>query len=288
MSGANPMSTVITVDAHHHLWDPARREYPWMAGDALDPIRRPYTLDDLRAVTTASATVLVQTVSSVSETEEFLATAAASDGLVAGVVGWVNLVAPDLADRLAELRELPGGELLVGLRHQAENEPDPRWLVRPDVLRGLRILADAGLVYDVLVREPQLPAAVELAGLVPETRLVLDHGGKPPIAAGEFADWSIALAGLAKHSNVVCKLSGLVTEADWPTWRPGDLRPYTDHMVASFGPDRLMFGSDWPVCELAASYEQVARATEELTADLSEPERADVFGATASRVYGLR
>jgi len=271
------------IDAHHHLWDPAAREYPWLAGDALTPIRRPYTLDDLRAVTPAARTVLVQTVSSESETEEFLATAAASGGLVAGVVGWVDLTAPDLADRLAELR---GGGLLVGIRHQAEDEPDPRWLLRPDVLRGLRTLADAGLVYDVLVRPPQLPAAVELAALVP-TRLVLDHAGKPPIATGDLEPWATAITELARHPNVTCKLSGLVTEADWASWSTQDLRPWADHVLGAFGPERVMFGSDWPVCELAATYAQVTATAEALTAGLSEAERAAVFGGTAARVYDV-
>ncbi|MCT2588220.1 amidohydrolase family protein [Actinophytocola gossypii] len=266
------------IDAHHHLWDPATRDHPWMAGDALAPIRRPYTLDDLRAVTPATRTILVQTVSDEAETDEFLATAG---GLVAGVVGWVDLTAPDIADRLAGHHEL-----LVGVRHQAEDEPDPRWLLRPDVLRGLHALADADLAYDVLVRPPQLPAAVELAGRVP-TRLVLDHAGKPPIATGAMEPWATAITELARHPNVTCKLSGLVTEADWATWSIDDLRPYADHVLTAFGPDRVMFGSDWPVCELAATYSQVTAAAEALTAGLSEAERAAVFGGTAARVYGV-
>lgn len=281
-----------TVDAHHHLWDPARRAYPWLAGDALAPIRRPYTLDDLRRVTAAvpevSSTVLVQTVSETAETEEFLATAAASGGLVAGVVGWVDLTAPDVADRLAALRAAPGGDLLVGIRHQAEDEPDPRWLLRDDVRRGLAAVAAAGLAYDLLVRPPQLPAAVELTGLLPSARFVLDHAGKPPVARGELEPWASAITALAKRPNVFCKLSGLVTEADWASWQVADLRPYAEHVLASFGPDRVVFGSDWPVCELAATYEQVAASAAELTAGLSAAERAEVFGATAVRAYGLR
>jgi L-fuconolactonase len=279
----------MTIDAHHHLWNPATRDYPWMAAAALDPIRRPYTLDDLRAVTTEVAgTVLVQTVSSVAETEEFLATAAASDGLVVGVVGWVDLLAPDLADQVARLRALPGGDLLVGVRHQAEDEPDPRWLVRPDVLRGIARLAEAGLAYDVLVREPQLPAAVELAGLLPSVRFVLDHAGKPPIASGALDTWAAEITRIAVHPNVFCKLSGLVTEADRHSWRVDQLSPVAEHVLASFGPERVMFGSDWPVCELAASYQQVMESAEALTAGLSAAERAEVFAGTAVRCYDLR
>lgn len=280
------------IDAHHHLWDPTRRDYPWLAGEALDPIRRPYTVDDLRHVTRAggigaAGTVLVQTVSSASETGEFLATAAASDGLIVGVVGWVDLTAPDVADRLAELRGLPGGELLVGIRHQVENEPEPGWLLRPDVLGGLTALAAADLSYDLLVNPAQYGSAVELADRLPDVRLVLDHAGKPPIATGGFDAWAPAITELARRPNVVCKLSGLVTEADRAGWQPADLAPYAAQALSSFGPDRVMFGSDWPVCELAATYQQVVETARTLTAQLSDGERADVFAGTARRAYRL-
>ncbi|MEV4054014.1 amidohydrolase family protein [Amycolatopsis sp. NPDC049688] len=272
------------IDAHHHLWDPSRREYPWMAGDALDPIRRPYTVDDLRAVTKAAgvhATVLVQTVSSAEETEEFLATAAA-EPVIAGVVGWVDLTAPDVADRLAAL-DGP----LSGIRHQVENEPDDDWLLRPEVLAGLGAVAAGGWAFDLLVRAPQLPAAAALAARLPELRLVLDHAAKPPIATGEWEPWASGVAALAAHENVVCKLSGLVTEADWSGWEVGHLRRYVDHVLDVFGPGRLLFGSDWPVCELAASYEVVVDAAIALTGSLSDAERLAVFEHNARAVYGL-
>lgn len=272
------------VDAHHHLWDPARRAYPWLEG--LDALQRPYTVADLRAVTPATETVLVQTMCSAEETEEFLATAAAAD-LVAGVVGWVDLGAPDVADRLAELREAPGGDRLVGIRHPAQDEPDPDWLVRPDVVRGIAAVASAGLTYDVLVRTPQHEAAVALADAAPGVRLVLDHAGKPAIAEDGFEPWARFLDAIAARPNVFCKLSGLVTEADWDAWRVADLRPYAEHVLSAFGPDRVMFGSDWPVCELAASYGQVYDAAVALTDGLSEGERAEVFAGTATRVYPL-
>lgn len=272
------------IDAHHHLWDPSRRDYPWMAGAALDPIRRPYTADDLRAVTKAAgvhATVLVQTVSSVEETAEFLAIAEA-EPVIAGVVGWVDLEAPDVAGRLAAL---PGP--LVGIRHQVEIEPDDEWLLRPSVVAGLHAVASAGLAYDLLVRADQLPAAASVADRLPDLRLVLDHAAKPPIAAGEWEPWASGIAALAAHENVVCKLSGLVTEADWTGWEVGHLRRYVDHVLDVFGPSRLLFGSDWPVCELAASYEVVLDAAVALTGSLSDAERLGVFEHNARCVYGL-
>ncbi|WP_103350211.1 amidohydrolase [Amycolatopsis sp. CA-128772] len=272
------------IDAHHHLWDPARREYPWLAGTALDPIRRPYTADDLRAVTKAAgvhATILVQTVPSAEETGEFLATAAV-EPVIAGVVGWVDLTAPDLADRLAAL-DGP----LVGIRHQVETEPDDDWLLRPEVIAGLSTVAAAGLAFDLLVRPAQLPAATEVALRLPELRLVLDHAAKPPIATGEWEPWASGVAALAGRENVVCKLSGLVTEADWSGWEVGHLRRYVDHVLDVFGPGRLLFGSDWPVCELAASYEVVLDAAIALTGSLSDAERLAVFEHNARAAYGL-
>jgi L-fuconolactonase len=272
------------IDAHHHLWDPGRRDYPWMAGEALAPIRRPYTVDDLRAAAgpDVSATVLVQTVSSAEETEEFLATADSSAGLIAGVVGWLDLTAPDV-DRP---RAAPGGHLLVGVRHQVEDEPDPDWLLRDDIQRGLGALAGAGLVYDLLVRAPQRPAAYTAARQLPDVRFVLDHAGKPAIAAGEWEPWASWLTNLAELPNVVCKLSGLVTEAA-RDWTAGTIRPYAEHVLDRFGADRVMFGSDWPVCELAGSYADVLTLTQDLLSGASETERAAVLAGTAARVYGL-
>jgi L-fuconolactonase len=276
------------VDAHHHLWDPRIRAYPWMAPAALAPIRRPYGLDDLRDRTAAAGvdrTVLVQTVSEEAETEEFLAVAAASDGLIAGVVGWVDLTSPDVADALARLRALPGGEHLAGVRHQVQDEADPDWLARPAVREGLRTVAEAGLVYDLLVRVPQLPAALAAARDLPEGRFVLDHAAKPAIATTAMEPWAGALAELARLPNVTCKLSGLVTEAAWDDWDARRIRPYADHVLTSFGPDRVMFGSDWPVCELAASYAEVRALAGELLEGLSPGDRDAVLGATATGVY---
>jgi L-fuconolactonase len=279
----------MIVDAHHHLWDPARRDYPWMAGPALAPLRRAFTAGDLWEVTDGRVahTVLVQTVSELAETVEFLATAGANDGLISGVVGWVDLTAPDVADRLAQLREAPGGARLVGVRHQVQDEPDPQWLARPDVGRGLRAVGAAGLVYDLLVLPPQLAVATAVVTGLPEVSFVLDHLAKPPIAAGQWQPWAEGLASLAALPNVTAKLSGLVTEADWNDWDADRIAPYVRHALEVFGPERLMYGSDWPVCTLAASYGEVWELAETLIKDLSGTERTAILGGTAERVYHL-
>lgn len=206
---------------------------------------------------------------------------------MAGVVGWTDLTAPDVAAELARLGQGKGGRWLRGIRHQVQGEPDPRWLCRDDVREGLAAVADAGLVYDLLVLPGQLPAAVETARELPQLAFVLDHCAKPPVASGELEPWAADLRALAALPNVSCKLSGLVTEADWAQWTVADLRPYAEVVLEAFGPERVMFGSDWPVCTLAASYADVVAAAEELTGRLSEPERFEVFGRTAHRVYGL-
>jgi L-fuconolactonase len=280
----------MVVDGHHHLWDPRVREYPWMAGEALAPLRRPYTVDDLRAATGGriDRTVLVQTVGDQAETVEFLATAAGSGGLIAGVVGWVDLTAPDVADRLAALRAGPGGDLLVGIRHQVQDEADPGWLARPEVLRGIRAVGAAGLAYDLLVLVPQLPVARSVVAALPEVRFVLDHLAKPGIAAGEWEPWAGELAALAGLPNVTAKLSGLVTEARWDGWDAAQIGRYARYALDAFGPARCLVGSDWPVCTLAAGYGQVLDLAESFTEDLSPAERADVLAGTAARVYGLR
>jgi L-fuconolactonase len=276
----------MRVDAHHHLWDLAVRDQPWTAG--LPALRRSFDLDDLRPSLRrhgVDGTVLVQTITVPEETPEFLEIARTAPEVL-GVVGWVDLTGPDALGDLRRLRGLPGGDRLVGVRHQVQEEPDPRWLVRPDVVAGLRAVGRAGLVYDLLVKPHQLEAAVEVTGLLPEVRFVLDHAGKPAIATGGLDPWRDAIRRLAERPNVACKLSGLVTEAS-PDWTVDDLRPFADHVLACFGPDRVMAGSDWPVCLLAGSYDDVVAATGELLAGLDDAGRAAVLGGTAVRWYGL-
>jgi L-fuconolactonase len=278
----------VIVDAHHHFWDPARADYPWLTDD-LAVIRRAFTPDDLAphlAAAGVDSTVLVQTRSSLDETREFLATATATP-FIRGVVGWVDLTDRAIGEVLAELREGVGGDRLVGIRHQVHDEPDPDWLVRDDVIRGIAAVGRAGLVYDLLVRSRELPAALALAKRLPDVPFVIDHIAKPPIASAELEPWASRIAPFRELEHVACKISGMVTEADWSTWTPVDLQPYVDHILEVFGPDRLLFGSDWPVCLLAASYDQVLDAARETLASLGADGRAKVLGGTAARVYGL-
>ncbi|MBV7696207.1 amidohydrolase [Streptomyces sp. TRM70350] len=284
-----PLPEPGVVDAHHHVWDLSVRDQDWITGPELAPLRRDFGLHELEPEARAAgvtATVLVQTITVPEETPEFLDLAARSH-LVAGVVGWTDLTAPDVTDALAGLRERPGGEYLVGIRHQVQGEPDPRWLLRPDVLRGLSALAESGLVYDLVVKPHQLAAAVHAAERLPGLTFVLDHLGKPPIASGDLEPWAGQVRRLALLPNTVCKLSGMVTEADWDFWTVEDFTPYADTVLDAFGPGRVMYGSDWPVCRLAASYAEVMSLTRELTARLTRAERHEVFTGTAVRTYGL-
>ena len=289
MNGDAAVPVTPRVDAHHHLWDLTARPQPWLDDPAMDPLRRTFRLDEVVAQAATAgidATVVVQTVPDLTESEELLDLAAAEPAVV-GVVGYVDLSAPDVGDQLDRLLDRASGRWLVGVRSLVQQEPDPAWLMRPEVLSGLRELAKRRLVFDLLVRPPQLAAAIVAVTEVSEGRFVLDHLGKPEIAAGGWEPWATSLSELAARDNVVAKLSGLVTEARWGAWTTSDLAPYVDHALSAFGPDRLMFGSDWPVCTLAASYGRVLSVAEELTSALSPHERGAIFGATAVATYGL-
>lgn len=205
--------------------------------------------------------------------------------MILGVVGWVDLTDPEVADTIEQLRRLPGGERLVGIRHQVQGE-DRDWLLRKDVRRGLEAVAAAGLAYDILVRPDQLPAAIAVADRVPGLRWVLDHAGKPPIVSGDLRAWKDDITTLAENDRVACKLSGLVTETA-ANWRHEDVAPCAEHVLATFGADRVMFGSDWPVCLLRTSYDEVVALTEDFVQGLTAAEQADVWGRTAQRWYGL-
>lgn len=282
------MTEPITIDAHHHFWDPDRAEYPWMT-DELAAIRRRFDPSDLRPLLQPAGvdrTVLVQTRHSLEETVEYLETAAATD-FVAGVVGWVDLTKPDVGDDIARLKARPDGRYLVGIRHLVHDAPDPEWLNRSDVRRGLAAVGDAGLVYDLLTRTRELPACLATVTALPGMRFVIDHIAKPPIASGRLDDWAAAMAPLASHPHVWCKLSGMVTEADWQAWRPADLKPYVDKVLGWFGEDRVLFGSDWPVSLLAAEYGRVKAALEEAMGAIAPATRDRIFGGNATTLYRL-
>ena len=281
-------ATAMTVDAHHHLWDPSQGEYPWMTGP-FAPLRREYGPRHLipeLAAHQVRATVVVQVRADLSETRELLGLAARHE-FIAGVVGWVDLTSRHVARQLADLRAGPGGQRLVGVRHNAADEPDPQWLLRANVRRGLDAVADAGLAFDLEVTPRELDAAAKIALSRPGLRLVLDHLGKPPVAAGGSEEWRHGFARLAAAGNVWCKLSGLVTEADWASWTVDDLAPYIREAVHRFGVSRLLFGSDWPVCELAASYGQVLNAVRDALGDTGCPQADRIFGLNAIDVYRL-
>ncbi|MCU1391011.1 MAG: amidohydrolase [Ilumatobacteraceae bacterium] len=276
------------VDAHHHVWNLHVRDQPWITGAAMAPILRDFTIEDLASVRTGrgiDATVVVQTVASVDETVELLQLADDTD-FVAGVIGYVDLDDERVGDGLDRIIDSPNGRWLVGIRHVAAAEPDPNWLMRPKVLAGLREVAERNLAYDLLIRPDQFETARQAVSAVPGGRFVLDHLGKPPIAAQELEPWARHIAALGALPNVFAKVSGLVTEAA-ASWTVGDLRPYVDHALASFGTGRLLFGSDWPVCLLAGSYAEVFDAAASCLAELNVDERVAVFGANAIKAYGL-
>ncbi len=295
------MSDVV-VDAHHHLWVRARHPQDWIDPASMAAIDADFTAADLPAAAHGiDATVVVQSVSTWAETEDLLDVAASPEGRaarIAGVVGWADLFDPALEDRLAALREGPGGDRLVGIRTMVQAEADPGYLDRPDVHAGVAAVGAAGLPFDLVVRADQLASCARLAAALPDTRFVLDHLAKPPLAAlpsgvGRPGDpaaldaWRRDLAALAARPNVVAKLSGLVTEARWDAWTTEDLRPAADHALDVFGAGRLLLGSDWPVCLLASGYGRWLAAADELLAALSDDERAAVRGRTAVATYGL-
>ena len=275
----------MRVDAHVHLWGPAELErYEWM-GPEMDAIRRPFGPEDLRGQLERHGfdrAVLIQTHSSLDETRAYLELAETT-AFIGGVVGWVDLTDPGVGETVAALLDGPGGRYLVGIRHQVHDELDPDWLLRGDVRRGLHAIGEAGLGYDLLVRTRELPAALDTVRVLPELRFVIDHIAKPPIATGELEPWAEWLASLARLEHVSCKLSGLVTEAAWKRWQPEDVLPYTSRVLEWFGEERLLFGSDWPVCTLAGSYDSVVSLADRIVGGKDE----GIFGGNAERVYRL-
>lgn len=276
----------MIVDSHQHFWQVGRFDYPWMTPevDVLCYDYLPSTLDPILRRNGVEKTILVQASNSLEETR-WLLELAEQNAFIAGVVGWVDLTAEGSAEQLDELTAHPR---FKGVRHLAESEPQDDWLMQPMVLTNLRKLARRGVTYDLLVHTRHLEYAAMVADRCPDLHLVVDHMAKPPIARGEIDDWSRGLRELASRPNVWCKLSGLVTEADWAGWRVEDLKPYVDLALEAFGPRRMMFGSDWPVCLLAAQYDQVLEACEKLTGDLGESDRGRIFSRNAQEFYRVQ
>jgi len=286
----------MNIDAHQHFWRYSPEEYSWI-GAGMERIARDFLVADLEAVARpegVAGSVAVQARQSLAETRWLLELAAAHP-FIRGVVGWVDLRSERVGEQLAEFADRRVYPTFVGVRHVVQDEPDPRFLLAPEFVRGLRALHAAsglarhasGLTYDLLLYPPQLPAAGELAGMLPEQPFILDHLAKPRLKTGEIAEWRRDIEAVARHANVSCKVSGLVTEAAWQGWKAADFRPYLDVVLTAFGPERLMVGSDWPVCLVAGSYADVAGIARDFFSALTPAEQAEVAGGTASRIYGL-
>ena len=276
----------MKIDAHHHLWDLKKRNYAWMSSD-LKPIYRDFLVEDL-AKTVApykiSGTVVVQAHQSVEETLWLLDLAETSD-LILGVVGWVDLKDPQLVKTLTELKK---HKKFKGVRHIIQDEPDVNWMLQTEVMRGLRTLHEAGLTYDLLIKQHQLDTALRLVDHLPAMPIILDHIAKPYIKDGKREPWATQMRQLAKSSHLYCKISGLITEADHAKWKAEDFTFYLKHVVEIFGWDRLCWGSDWPVCLLAGDYGQVLHLPETiLKPGATEKQWAQFMGLNAQRFYRL-
>lgn len=276
------MRAELRIDAHQHFWRYDPDQYPWIpAGSRLQRDWLPSDLALLQQRTGLAGSLAVQARQTLGETEWLLGLSDA-DPRILGVVGWVDLRDPHVDRVLARLARHPR---MVGVRHVVQDEPDDAFLLRPEVLEGLARVAEVDLAYDLLVFPRQLPAALAVAERLPRLRLILDHLGKPAIRRQEREPWATHVRTLARHPNVWCKVSGLVTEADHAAWQPPDLRPFLDVAFEAFGPERLMFGSDWPVCLLAADYECVVALIEDYTRPFDAGTRQAIFGGNALRCY---
>lgn len=276
----------MNIDSHQHFWIYDSVRDAWI-DDTMSLLKRDFLPAELALQLHASdidGSVAVQADQSELETLFLLELAKHSDR-IAGVVGWIDLTSPQLDQRLRFFSQF---EKLRGFRHVAQAEPDDRFLMRPDFTRGISRLREFGFTYDILIYPKQLSAAADLAAMFPEQRFVLDHLAKPEIKTKNIAAWALQMGGIARNPNVYCKLSGLVTEAEWRHWMPSDFDPYLDVVFESFGAERLMFGSDWPVCLLAASYVQVKQIIESYVNRKAPAAKEKIFGANAVRFYDLK
>ncbi len=278
----------MKIDSHHHLWDLSIRPQEWMVGENMDAVRRNFDVNDLRSAiagTGIERTILVHATSTHDETFEMLELAAI-DPTIIGVVGWVNIDSPDAINVCEKYLEATGGSYLKGIRDVAQDLPDSNYLSRPQSIKTVQGLGKIGLTYDILTKTPELRAAIELVRACPDVQFILDHISKPYIAKGDIEPWKSLITELATFENVSCKISGMVTEAKWNNWKNLDFTPYVDHIIETFTPQRIMFGSDWPVALLATqSYSDVVSLAEALTSQLSEGEKKSFWGGHASSKY---
>jgi L-fuconolactonase len=286
MAEDNGMTTQIeTIDAHHHLWRYTPAEYGWI-DETMEALRRDFLPEDLKAAMSSAGidgTIAVQARQTLEETRWLLDLAESND-VIRGVVGWAPIAGEEFPGCM---EEFDGREKLKGLRHVIQGEKDEHYILREDFNSGIRTMAGSGLVYEILIYERQLEDTIYFADEHPEQVFVLDHVAKPQIAAGVMEPWASRMKELGQRENVWCKVSGMVTEADWKTWTPETLKPYLDVAVEAFGPARLIAGSDWPVCLVASGYAQWWQVLRDYFAGFSEAERVAVFGGNAVEVYGL-
>ncbi len=276
----------MKIDSHQHFWRYDVARDGWIT-DAMAVLKRDFLPEQFAEECAANgidASVAVQADQSENETV-FLLDLAKKSSRIAAVVGWVDLLSPRTAERLEHFSHF---EKLRGFRHVAQAEKDDYFLAREDFVKGVAHLRQFGFTYDILVYARQLSAAIELVARVPEQRFVIDHLAKPEINAKKITPWAAQMREIAQNKNVFCKVSGLVTEADWHRWTPEDFKPYLDVVFEAFGADRLMFGSDWPVCLLAGSYRQVKQVIEDYVNGYSELDKGKIFGGNAARFYGLK
>ena len=275
----------MVIDSHHHFWSYNPKDYGWIS-DSMSVLRRDFGPEDLRkeiAGAGVDGVISVQARQSVEETRWLLDLAAKND-FIRGVVGWVPLVDDTVG---AWLEKFAKNTKLKAVRHVIQDEPDEHFILRDDFNRGIRALKRFGLRYDILVFERHLPNTIEFVDEHPNQVFILDHLAKPKVRAGIVEPWRQNLCTLARRANVYCKLSGVVTEADWAAWTPAQLKPYFDAALQAFGSRRLMFGSDWPVCLVASDYARWVQTAREWAAPLTHSEQDRIFGGTAIEAYGL-
>lgn len=276
----------MKIDSHQHFWNYSRAEYEWIDGK-MAVLKRNFLPSHLAPLVESigfNGTVAVQARQSVEETKWLLDLAEKND-FIKGVVGWVPLCSSSVNE---DLKRFSNSDKLVGVRHVVQDEPDDRFMLRTDFLNGLKCLGQYDLAYDILIFPKQLETAAEMVSMFPNQRFILDHIAKPPIKTGKMDEWKDGMERLAQFSNVYCKLSGMVTEADWYDWKPSHLIPYLDVVFKAFGTDRLMVGSDWPVCTVVTEYQYVMSVVPDYISSLSIAEQDAVLGGNAIKAYKLR